>query len=557
MPKTFLEFGEWVPDGGPVNNSGMWFVKNALKVNDNYEPMPALTKLATGPNSGADAPLGIHYHIKRADKNALIFYGSAASLYVGETDDGTGGVTWYDASGASAPYTSTRWRFASFGPTVIATNGVDPVQGYTVADTFDSAANFADLLVTTSPTTADILPKHVCVFKNHVFAANITMAADWPAASPQFSNGTLYPELVWWSDTDNATRFGDIDNTPQLKNSGWFLLYDGNGEITGFAVASDTMYLFKERAIYRCDGSPFTFTPVSLGTGCQKPESICNLNDEVFFWSDIGPHKITSSGEVVQLGNDTCYRTIGESFTLVPTIYTTGFKMSCQFTPSNELVWAVPDPVNGLVAFFSTTADSDFNRADGNLGNGVLVYNARTDNLYYGEASCSNSQFAPINSVGYPIRRRASTSSLLSGVVVVGEDAGGEYNLYRSFDVKFHTGGILYFRLPFVRLGEGSSRITKIRPVLSSGDQPTNLIKYTISVLTTDNPSSSVDPPEVVIERVAPSSSGWVDCSGCKEGVFHSVGLGILNSSGTDLGVVINDISGIEIEFAASGIRSR
>jgi len=561
MPKTVLEFGEWNPDGGPINNSGLWFSRNVIKINDNYESTPSigLTSFAGGGNS-IGSVIALHYHIKRSGKDPLFFAGVASKLHVIEQ----GETVWIDASGASSPYSATDWSFASFGPTVIATNGVDPIQGYTVADTFDSAENFADLLVTTSPTTADILPKHICVFKNHVFAANITMAADWPAASPQFSNGTLYPELVWWSDTDNATRFGDIDNTPQLKNSGWFLLYDGHGEITGFAVATDVLYLFKERAIYRCDGSPFTFSPLAIGTGCTETKSICVLDGEVYFWSNVGPCKISISGEVVRLGQDSCYRSLAEgTYYKFPSGVAADEMFSINMDSTTRTVWSVADVSNKVVAFYYNSDDTDETTPEAGYANSVLLYNASTNKFYYMNNSITGGDYYVNANVRVPVSVQSTNGCVLGNVGIISSGASTVLS-YQSGAGSFSSGsgeGSCYLRLPFARFGSGASRITKIRPLLNFIPGTTSAWKFRVGVITRQaiTPSGGVDTEQAVTETTSSfgtSGSGWLDLSNTSTGLTHSIGVSFSPlSSQLAREAVFRDISGIEVEYAELGVR--
>lgn len=551
---TVLEFGDFSPDGGAVNNSGLWFCRNAIKLSDDYESFPVLFSKGAGPNSGADAPLGIHYHIKREGKDPLVFWGTSTKLYVGEDDSSS--ITWYDASASS--YTTTEWSFASFGPTVIATNGTDALQGYTVDDTFDNADNFAALLVTTSPTTANIKPKHLCVYKNHVFAANITMAADWPASSPQFANGTLYPELVWWSDTDNATRFGDLTNSPTLKNSGWFLLYDGQGEITGMASALDTLYVFKERAIYRCDGSPFTFSPVSKQLGTKHAKSIAALNDEVYFWSAQGPSKVDSSGKVTSLGSDSCYRSFTDAFGFpFPAIEDTSATFTIIRSAQANSVHTVVDSVNDLVAFFITTSDDDSAFADGDGHNSLLVYNARTNQLYFSRVQPFVSGAAGNAGLVYPYQANSFSGSILAGVSGAVQSTSDVYYV-AAYDanIQKQTNDLIYFRPPFSRFGTGASRITKIRPIyefINGVTGGTPLVK--VAILTRQTPH---DFEQATVTEITATTfkSGWIDTSKCPQGFMHSIGIGLGISGGSTTYGNFRDIVGVEVEYAPLGVRS-
>lgn len=563
MPKTVLEFGEWTPDQGPINNQGLWFAKNAIKINDNYENSPLFALTNTAPGSGAADPLGTHYHVKRAGKPPLMFFGTSDKIYVSEHIDTP---VWADAS-ASA-YTATNWEFASFGPTVVATNGVDAMQGYSVADTFNAATNFASLLVTTSPTTANIKPKFIATHKNHIFAANITMAADWPASSPQFSNGTLYQELVWWSDTDNATRFGDLTNSPTLKNSGWFLLYDRYGAITGLGAGLDTLYVFKNNAIYRCDGSPFTFSPVAYGTGTAHSKSIKSLDGEVYFWSETGPCKIGLDGNVERFGQDSCYRSLIDSlYAKHNAFYNSSGTFSIKRDDGSK-VWTAVDATNKLVLFFISTADSDNPLDDGDYANSILVLNAITKKLYYCEAQVYQVGSAVLATIGYPMEAdiedgpsEIRKGTAFRGVFGVGQNAAGA-NVMGHFTYQhiYPENDYVWFELPFTRFGDGASRITKIRPLLSIKSTSAEVEpSYRIKITTRQQffPGPGGDTTPISIDSNG-SKAGWIDTGKCPTGITHSIAFGVKNGGVAESTqtMAFRDISGIEVEYAVAGVRS-
>lgn len=226
-------------------------------------------------------------------------------------------VGGYDTS------SSYGWQFTSFGPTVVGTNGVDAIQSRDVRVAADdtSATNFGTMITTTAPSgsslpTGNPRAKFVGWIKNHLVLGNFNLTVGTYGAPPLNdvagvpvggAYGALlaqdYPMGVWWSSTDNITRFASPATHPMIIGSDYQLLYDDYGPITGL-TSGEWILIFKERAIYRMTGPPFSFDLVSGSIGCRQPNSIVKTGEDVYFWSDNGPAVVRGGQQVVLLAEN-------------------------------------------------------------------------------------------------------------------------------------------------------------------------------------------------------------------------------------------------------------
>lgn len=177
-----------------------------------------------------------------------------------------------------------------YGNYVVFGSLVDKIQYYEEG----SAMTEADVLVlTTAPTgstagaTADIKARFVATYKEHLVAAHITMAANYPASNTIFANNNTYDSLVWLSMTDNIRRFASPVAHPEVRGSVPLQLLDDGGPITGI-VGGEECYIFKELAVYRLVGPPFDLVRISKDIGTISPKSIVEVAGTVYFMSNMG-----------------------------------------------------------------------------------------------------------------------------------------------------------------------------------------------------------------------------------------------------------------------------
>lgn len=309
MPTTTIPLGPWRPDTGEFTNDGLFETDGAVFVHGKWLPAPAFHFESLDP-SDATVTLaqgaGVHVHHTNADAT-----GSYVKIFAAYyTDDGAGAydiqllrgdayntIDMEDARTSyktSATTTPRPVHFASFGDAIVAVQGQSASQ-YASSPT----TNFAALNVTTAPASYDPQACFVTTLKNHLLIGNISFTtAPNVAITTSALNGTVYPQMVMWSATDDPTRWGDPAATPQaqLLGSDYQNIVDEYGPITGL-VGGDYALVFKTRAIHRIDGPPFVVRPVCVGSGTMWPRSIVKYFDDVYFWGVTGP-------EVLRAGSD-------------------------------------------------------------------------------------------------------------------------------------------------------------------------------------------------------------------------------------------------------------
>jgi hypothetical protein len=166
-----------------------------------------------------------------------------------------------DVSRTASAYTATdMWDFTQFGKVIIAANGKDKLQGWTLG----TSTVFADLAA------AAPAASYVTVVRDFVVAARI-------AANPN---------RVYWSDINDET---DWTSGP-ASQSDYQDIADG-GDIQGVTGGEFGLILL-ERAIVRMSyiGSPlfFQFDTISRSLGCYEPRSIVQYGATTYFLADDG-----------------------------------------------------------------------------------------------------------------------------------------------------------------------------------------------------------------------------------------------------------------------------
>jgi hypothetical protein len=155
---------------------------------------------------------------------------------------------------------SVSWKVTQFGKVLIAANGNDQLQGWTIG---------------TSTTWADLSA-------SAPVASYVTVVRDFVVAA----NNTTNPNRAWWSDINDETDW--VSST--TSQSDFQDLPDG-GNIQGITGGEFGLVLL-ERAIYRMSyiGSPlfFQFDAISRTLGCYEANSIVQQGGRTFFLSDDG-----------------------------------------------------------------------------------------------------------------------------------------------------------------------------------------------------------------------------------------------------------------------------
>lgn len=244
-----LTFGEWLPDQ-PGLTGALQVASNVVAQSVGYGPFPMMMDYS----QAASENLNSVFTGKFASTSNL-FAGGASKLFKFDTVDRS-----MDDVSKVGGYTGTRWRFTQFGDVVIAANGSEKLQGWTLG----SSTAFADLAA------AAPIASFVTVVRDFVVAANVSGA----------------PSRVQWSDINDET---DWTSGP-VSQSDYQDIPDG-GNIRGITGGEFGLVLL-EQAIVRMSyiGAPlfFQFDTISRTLGCYEAGSIAQYGPITFFLSDDG-----------------------------------------------------------------------------------------------------------------------------------------------------------------------------------------------------------------------------------------------------------------------------
>jgi hypothetical protein len=266
-----IRFGPWLPDLPEFENPGALEAKNVValtqnsygRINDLEEVGTALTARCQG--GGAFRGIG-----------GTVFNtaGDATKLYTWDGD------SWNDisrtAGGAYAVASSDMLQFTQFGDTVIAVNGTDAAQKYTIA----SSTNYAAL--GGSPPVG----RFVCTIRDFVQIGRISGAKN----------------RVQWSAINNAegwTVGTDQSDLQDIPEGGQVMGMVGDGSGQGRVIMEGSVY--SQTYI----GSPaiFQFDKISSQLGCCAENSISTYEQSVFFLAWDGFHMIGPDRSISPIGD--------------------------------------------------------------------------------------------------------------------------------------------------------------------------------------------------------------------------------------------------------------
>jgi len=252
MATTRVNFTEWLPDQPGVAGV-MTEAKNVYPVANGYSALPLETNLSNAASENLT-------NIFAAKKNAVssLFCSGMTKLF--RYNSANNNLVDVSKSGGYSTATSERFYFTQFGNVVIAANGANKLQGWTLG----SSSAFADLNAA-APTA-----RYVTVVRDFVVAANTV----------------TYPNRVYWSDINDETDWtsgaGSQSDTQDIA--------DG-GDVMGITGGEFGLILM-ERSIVRMSyiGSPFffQFDSIARGLGCITPNSVGQYASVTFFLSDDG-----------------------------------------------------------------------------------------------------------------------------------------------------------------------------------------------------------------------------------------------------------------------------
>jgi len=254
MPR--IPFAEYLPDR-PDLGSGTRYANNVIPAAESYRPLSALSAVSDALTARCQGALSVIAD----DGTVSTFAGDATKLYK-ETSNSFADVS-RSSGGAYATASDGMWSFAKFGSIIIACNGVDVPQAYTIG----SSSVFAAL--SGSPPTG----RYVAVVGNFVTIAD---------------NGSGNRQQVRWSGINNATSW----TTSAATQADSQTLPGEGGFVMGVVGYEQGGVVFQERAIWRMDyiGPPavFQFSNVEPGRGALASGSIAQVGRLIFFLAEDG-----------------------------------------------------------------------------------------------------------------------------------------------------------------------------------------------------------------------------------------------------------------------------
>ena len=220
---------------------------------------------------------GNTYVITVIDANSFSLDGVNSTSYGTYTSGGSAASYKYlqDVSRGTAYSATTQWRFAQFGKVLIAANGLDKLQSWTLG----TSTGFADLAAA-APT-----------------AQFVTTVRDFVVAGKT----TSYANRVQWSDINDET-----DWTSGVGSQADYQDLPDGGEVRGITGGEFGLVLL-ERSVARMTyvGAPlfFQFDTLTRSLGCYESRSVVQYGSMTYFLSDDGFY-VCDGQSVKPIGNE-------------------------------------------------------------------------------------------------------------------------------------------------------------------------------------------------------------------------------------------------------------
>lgn len=256
-----LPVAPWSPDQPPLDAGVSSYVNNVIPITgQSYGPIRTFTTLGDALTARCQGMATF----RGTGGTVVNFAADVSKLYTQSAG------TLADVSQAMVTYAcqvDDMWEFDQFGNTIIAVNGTDDPQYWTVG----SSTEFADLAG--SPPVS----RFIAIVKDHVVLARL-------------ANNT---QGVHYSAINDPTGW-----TPGTDLSGVQTLPIG-GRIMGI-VGGQYGVIFSETAIHRMDPTgttaAFSFNAISSERGCAVEGSIASYNNMIFFLAYDGFFMLTGEG---------------------------------------------------------------------------------------------------------------------------------------------------------------------------------------------------------------------------------------------------------------------
>lgn len=249
-------FGKLQADQPDLLNGDLEEAENCIPYMQSYGPFPEPVAYSS---AAADTVNGA-YSTKDLSGNAYTFLGTSAKLYKESAtvlNDVTRTATYTTAVNAPG------WEFETFGNTLIATNGVDTMQFYTLG----TSSQFRDMSASASAPIA----RHISTVRDFLFTGY------------QPTNTSR----VQWSRINNPLRY-----TPSQRFQSDYQDLPGTDQAIRKVTGGDFAAILTNTSVWRATyvGSPivFRFDEVARNVGCYASGSASRFQNMTFFLSSDG-----------------------------------------------------------------------------------------------------------------------------------------------------------------------------------------------------------------------------------------------------------------------------
>jgi hypothetical protein len=400
MAESRISFGEWLPDHPGISGT-LQEARNVVPQVNGYGPLPGVAEYSLAATENLNSVFSGKY-----STSTTVFAGGNTKLFKFDGTDRS-----LDNVSKTGGYTgSNPWNWTQFGNVVIAGNGAEKLQAWTLG----SSTAFADLAAA-APTA-----RFVNVVRDFVVAARTT------------SN----PNRVYWSDINDETNW----TSGPASQSDYQDIPDG-GDIQGITGGEYGLILC-EQSIVRMSyiGAPlfFQFDTISSTLGCYEPGSIAQYGPLTFFLSDDGFY-MCNGQTVTPIGVEKVDRWFWEDVS--PALVT---QISSAIDPLKKIVlWCYPNTNAGMSllmynwqiqrwSYGTTTADYVASMATAGVTlEGLDTYSTSIDAL---DVSLDSRQWAGgrlLFGGAQDDKIVSFTGDNLSGLIETGDIGGGQQSVVK------------------------------------------------------------------------------------------------------------------------------
>jgi hypothetical protein len=429
MPGVQVDFTEWLPDLGELNNPGLPYVLNVLPHARGFRSFPSLTQYSTALPGSLRARGGIA--AKDKDIRQVLIAGDANDLYELVASG------WTTRSGSAGVYTSgteDRWEFTLWDNQIIASNFADNLQTYDMANT---AVGFTTLA------GSHPKAKHITTVRDFVVVGNVNDTTDG-----------LVPNRVQWCDFQDETTWtvgaGQAANK-DLKGEGGQIQRVFGGEF-GVVMQEYTSH----RMTYVGAPIVWEFDEVQSRNGLLAPGLAAQKGNMIFYLSQRGFQVLEDGQRVEQIGANKI-----DDFVI--TDLDQDYLYRCD---------SIVDPQSTLVLFVYPGQGNVSGRP-----NKMVVFDYTTGRWGYAEQSADI--FMPVGTIGYTLDELDAVSSAVdflpasldSAIWQGGRLSVGAFNA--SGQLGFYSGTSLpaTFVSPEFEMTPGKqTTLTRVRPMIDGGN---------------------------------------------------------------------------------------